>query len=122
MTQDASDSLCDWQYDAMLAQDFQLFRAAPAVLLRKLKKLFVAKHRPLFEDKHKHSVFLFSFKILTEDEHVAQTLINGLLLSFRLILENCLKTEAQHSFFFFESLLLLPDYRKKGASTPESQE
>lgn len=100
----------------MLVQDYQLFRSAPVVLLRKLKKLFVAKHAHLFEDAQKKSMFLFCFKILKEDAHIAQTLINGLLVSFHLCLKNCLKEEPRDSFFYLESLFLIPDYRKKGES------
>ena len=106
--------LSDWQYEAMLYQEFQAYRSSPVLLLEKLKKFFIVKNRELFENLKKNAMFLFSFKILKEDNNIEKTIINGLLFSFYLCLKNCLNQIPNEQFFYVESLNLLPDYRGNG--------
>ena len=109
-----SSLLKEWQYEEMLAQDYPLYRSSPPLMLEKLKKVFIVKNRELFESIKKDSLFLFSFKILTEDSNIEKVIVNGLIFSFYLCLQNCLDQKISSRLFYIESLNLVPDYRGKG--------
>jgi hypothetical protein len=117
-----SGLLEEWQYEAMLNQDFQVNRTSPATLLEKLKKVLIVKHRDVFENLNKDSLFMLSFKILAEDSNIEKAVVNGLIFSFYLCLQNCLNEKSTIRLFYVESLNLVPDYRGKGKITSMKSE